>query len=107
MRDMNKHIVKTDDNQPFHTSGYAQVATGNRLGAASTVSFGRRQQIEESRTRVAAYRQSAIGRNFGVSQRAKAVDDASGRPAAIPSEGLGSAPAASLPPKSGPYNPFA
>ena len=59
---MNKHIVKTDDNQPFHTSGYAQVANGNRVGAVSTMSFERRQQIDQNRQKIGDYRRSTIGR---------------------------------------------
>lgn len=58
---MNKHIVKTDDNQLFHTSGYAQATNGNRIGAVSTSSFERRQQIEKNRQRVGGYKMSAIG----------------------------------------------
>ena len=61
MLDMNKYIVKTDDNQPFHTSGYAQTANGNRIGAVSTSSFERRQQIEKNRQRVGGYKMSTIG----------------------------------------------
>jgi len=74
MRDMNKHIVKADDNQPFHTSGYAQIATGNRIGSVSTISFEQRQKIELNRQKIAGYNRSAIGRSCGA-LRAKSVTD--------------------------------
>jgi len=72
MRNMNNHIVKADDNQPFHTSGYAQVATGNRMGSVSTMSFERRQQIEKNRQKINNYRQSVVG-SYRTSLRAKSV----------------------------------
>jgi len=74
MRDMNKHIVKADDNQPFHTSGYAQIATGNRIGSVSAVSFEQRQKIDLNRQKIAGYNRSVIGRNYGA-LRAKSVTD--------------------------------
>lgn len=61
--DMNKHIVKNDDEgaTPFHTHGFAKVASGNNLGAVSTTSFNERIQIESSRKLVGDYKRSALG----------------------------------------------
>jgi hypothetical protein len=60
MPDVSKRLIKLDD-RPFHTSGYAQVANGSRVGAVSTMSFERRQQIDQNRQRVGGYQRSAIG----------------------------------------------
>lgn len=61
MMDLNKHIVKNDDNKPFHSNGYAQVASGNRLGSTASISFDQRQQIEYNRRVIGGYNRSAIG----------------------------------------------
>lgn len=81
MLDLNKYIVKTDHNKPFHTSSYAQVANGNKLGATSTISFEKRQQIEKNRQKISNYRQSLIGNSYN-SIRPKSVETISdtGRP---------------------------
>jgi hypothetical protein len=71
MMDLNKHIVKNDDNKPFHSNGYAQVANGNRLGAVASVSFNQRQQIEYNRRVVGGYSRSAIGSLYNSTSRAR------------------------------------
>ena len=45
----------------FHSSGYAQVANGNRIGATSNISFNQRQVIESSRRIVGGYEYSKLG----------------------------------------------
>jgi len=65
---MNNHIVKADNSKPFHTSGYAVVANGNRVGAVSTMTFAQRQQIENNRQKIAGYGFSAMGRSNGAVQ---------------------------------------
>lgn len=70
--DLNKHIVTSDTNKPFHSSGYAQVATGNRLGSVANVSFNQRQQIDRNRRTIAGYNRSVIGSTYGA-LRAKPV----------------------------------
>jgi hypothetical protein len=102
MLDMNKHIVKTDDSKPFHTSGYATVANRDRVGSVSTLSFERRQQIEQNRQRVGNYRQSVIGSSYS-SLRPKTVAgaDVTNR-AAIMQSPRNSVPA----PKPQSYNPY-
>ena len=79
MMDLNSHIVKNDDNKPFHSSGFAQVATGNRIGSVGGDSFSRRQQIDRERRLVYGYNRSAIGGAYGV-LRAKSI---TGSPARV------------------------
>lgn len=71
--DLNKHIVtnatKADH---FHSNGYAIAANGQRIGSASYVSFGQRQQRGDGRQVVESYRNSRLGRSYGV-LRAKSV----------------------------------
>ncbi|MEI6228838.1 MAG: hypothetical protein WCP11_02360 [Candidatus Saccharibacteria bacterium] len=73
MLDMNKHIVKTDDDQSFHTSGYAVAANGNRIGSTSTESFQQRQERERNRQKIGSYRQSAVGLSYAAA-RPKTVE---------------------------------
>lgn len=62
--DLNKHIVTDDSSSLFHTSGYAQVANGNNLGAVNTQTFEQRQQIERNRQIVGGYSRSAMGQSY-------------------------------------------
>jgi hypothetical protein len=64
--DLNKHIVKNDDNAPLHSNGYAVVANGNRIGSTSGESFRQRQLVERNRRLVDNYRLSHIGNNRGI-----------------------------------------
>lgn len=68
MMDLNKHIVKNDDNKPFHSNGFAQIASGNRVGSVDNTSFSQRQQIENNRRLVYGYNRSVIGNPRGVSR---------------------------------------
>jgi hypothetical protein len=70
--DLNKHIITNDSNSLFHTSGYAQVANGNRLGAINTQTFEERQKIERNRQLIAGYNRSTIGQSYNM-VRAKPV----------------------------------
>ena len=65
MMDLNKHIAKNDNNKPFHSNGYAQVASGNRLGSTANISFNQRQQIDYNRRVIGGYNRSAIGSQHG------------------------------------------
>ena len=67
--DLNKHIITNDDNKPFHSNGYAQIAVGNRVGStAAHVSFNQRQQIDRNRRIIYGYNRSAIGNTYGASR---------------------------------------
>ena len=81
--DLNKHIVKSDNDSPLHSSGYAQIASGDRIGSTSSMSFEQRLQIERNRQVVGGYNRSAIGRSYGV-LRAKAVSNEVGRRGVLP-----------------------
>lgn len=59
--DINKHIIKVNDEEIFHSSGYAQVASGNNLGSTSSVTFNQRLQVEKNRSVIGSYRHSSIG----------------------------------------------
>jgi hypothetical protein len=61
MMDLNKHIVKNDNNKPFHSNGYAQVANGNQLGSTANISFNQRQQVKYNRRVIGGYNRSSIG----------------------------------------------
>lgn len=63
---LNKRIISNNDDKPFHSSGYAKIASGNRIGSVSAVSFGQRQQIDNSRSTVDLYKRSTIGNSYGV-----------------------------------------
>ncbi len=70
--DMNSHIVKPDDNKPFHSNGYAEIANANQIGSTSSLTFERRQSIESNRQVIGSYKRSSIGTTYSV-MRAKPV----------------------------------
>jgi hypothetical protein len=70
--DLNKHIVSNDTNKPFHSNGYARVATGNRVGSTSSETFLQRQRIDRSRQIIKGYNRSTIGSSYGA-MRARPV----------------------------------
>ncbi|NTW61416.1 hypothetical protein HGB24_01870 [Candidatus Saccharibacteria bacterium] len=71
--DLNKHII-TNGELPVHSNGYARVANGNRIGAASHESFERRLMLDSNRKIINSYRRSSIGSSYG-EQRAKAISN--------------------------------
>jgi hypothetical protein len=58
-------FVNNPDN-PFHTSGYASAANGNRMGSTSSQSFQQRERIEKNRRAIREYRSSIVARNSPV-----------------------------------------
>lgn len=100
--DLNKHIINNDTNSIFHTSGYAQVASGNRLGAINTQTFEERQRIERNRQLVAGYNRSSIGQSYGMMRARPVVNRGISRPSFQP---RGGAPHFSEP-KGRAYNPY-
>lgn len=58
---LHKFIGQPQDN-PFHSSGYAKVASGDSIGASSAETFGQRRHIERNRRAVGRYGDSLIGR---------------------------------------------
>jgi hypothetical protein len=66
-------VLKLDE-KPFHTNAYAKAMNAGRAGSTSTMSFEKRQQIEQNRQEIGSYRHSALGRT--VSEfRPKAITD--------------------------------
>ena len=49
----------------LHTSGFAEVANGNAMGASSSQSFAQRKQLERQRQHIGGSRQSMMGRAYG------------------------------------------
>ena len=85
-------VLKIDE-RPFHTSVYAQTVNAGHVGAASTVSFERRQQIEQNRQKIGGYRNSSLGRAAGEFKPKTAINSILSSPKA-PAE------------KPKPYNPY-
>ena len=56
--------------KPFHSSAYAAEANGERMGSTNTQSFAKRLDIERNRQVVRGYRESTIGRAYGVAKAA-------------------------------------
>ncbi|MFZ2125298.1 MAG: hypothetical protein WA087_00840 [Candidatus Saccharimonadales bacterium] len=109
--DLNKHIATNDNASHFHSSGYAKVAYGDRVGSTTTESFGMRRQIDASRQLIKGYHRSAIGNSYSA-VRAKPVSTdinrplgVNGRPSIQQYNAGGSMRVAS--PKLQSYNPYA
>ena len=66
--DMNKHVIVDENKSDFHSNGFATAANGNRVGAVSNITFGRRRQIERSRRVIDSYNSSNIGNVHAGSQ---------------------------------------
>lgn len=54
----------SDDKKPFHSSGYAEVAHGDSIGATSAQSFQERSRIDNNRQTVGKYHHSSVARNL-------------------------------------------
>lgn len=68
-----KRFMTRDKDDFLHSNGYARVASGGKIGSASTESFEKRLQIDNNRRIVGRYRSSTIGNPYGV-MRAKSID---------------------------------
>jgi hypothetical protein len=99
MLDLNKHIVKNDDNKPFHSNGFARIAVGNRVGSVGSMSFSRRQQIDRDRRLVYGYNRSAIGSNYGELRAKPSLQQHNSQPVLVPQRPVSPSPQS--------YNPFA
>lgn len=58
--DINKFVNPNQDRSLFHTSGYAEVAHGNSIGATSAQSFQQRRHLERNRRSVRRYGDSML-----------------------------------------------
>jgi len=62
---IHRFINQHDPEKPFHSSGYARTAHGDRIGSASTQSFSERARVERSRQAVRKYHDSHVARGHG------------------------------------------
>jgi len=53
-------FARTPDEKPFHSSAYAKVARGARIGSTTPQPFSERTRIEKNRRAVASYRDSYV-----------------------------------------------
>lgn len=68
MINLNKHIaIPIPEQDAFHSSGFAKVASGNRVGTVSRDTFAQRRQADINRRVISNYRQSNIGQNYATS----------------------------------------
>lgn len=65
----------SDSKKPFHSSGYAEIAHGNSIGATSSQSFQERSRIDNNRQTVGKYHQSFVARN----SKGRVLGDSTGR----------------------------
>lgn len=59
--------------KPFHTSGYAKAAHGDRIGAVSAQSFSQRLSVHQTRQSVRAYKESMVARGSNIPKMASPV----------------------------------
>ncbi|HRN96826.1 MAG TPA: hypothetical protein PLZ58_00010 [Candidatus Saccharibacteria bacterium] len=110
---MNKHIVTNEESgaTPFHTHGFAKVASGDRLGAVSPTSFEERIKLENSRKLVGGYQRSTLGSTYNPT-RPRVARPNSTRPGgnsrtAAPGRGVGIPKRSFREPPTRGYNPYA
>lgn len=85
--DLNQHVaIPVPKQDAFHSSGFAKIASGNRVGAVSRETFAQRRQLDINRRIINNYRQSNFGQNYAT-------------PVANPTEPSPSGPPADLQPK--------
>ncbi len=56
-----KRIMKDKKGDIVHSSGYAKVQSGERIGSTSVEGFMKRQRIDANRNYVQSYRDSKVG----------------------------------------------
>ncbi len=110
--DLNNHIVKPDDDKPFHSNGYAVVAQGNQIGSTASISFEQRQLIDRNRKIIDNYHRSAIGGTYGALRAKPVAEHQIDRSTIRRGQSLGQRPGLSSQkrfsePQSRTYNPYA
>lgn len=60
---INKFIGTNSDEKPFHSSGYAQVSQGERIGSVSAETFSQRQATQKNRQLIGHYKDARISQN--------------------------------------------
>lgn len=64
--DLNKYVINNDNSKPFHSSGFARIANGDRVGSTGGDSYSQRQQIDNNRRIIYGYNRSVIGSAYSV-----------------------------------------
>lgn len=100
------NIDDKERSKMFHSSGYADVASGNIIGSVDNTSFLDRQKLEFNRKIIAGYNRSNLGMSYGA-LRAKQVsgEDRITRPVDPPLRRFNGVN--SMPLSTRKYNPFA
>lgn len=58
------HLAPDENKSEFHTSAFAKVATGDRVGSASPKTFSQLRQLDRNRRIIGNYRSSNIGNSY-------------------------------------------
>ena len=58
-------FVNDNEDKPFHSSGYAEVAHGSSIGSTSSESFAKRHKTEQNRQHIRRYSDSSVARGAG------------------------------------------
>ena len=73
-----------DANKPFHSNGYAEVANGLSIGAASAETFQQRYRIDQNRKIIPQYRNSLIASAYDSKPVSQPSDQQSPRSSSSP-----------------------
>ena len=108
--DLNKHIITSDTNKPFHSNGFAIVANGDHFGATDNTTFEQRKQISRNRRIINDYKRSAIvDASFKanpVGNRGVGIRSIPRRPSLKQRDGVNVSPRKFVEPTQRTYNPF-
>lgn len=61
-----KPIVNHYTDKPFHSSGYAQIANGGRIGSTDVTSYAMRRSVDNNRRKISPYQRSIVGNTRSV-----------------------------------------
>lgn len=56
-----KPTINHHTDRPFHSSGYAQIANGGRIGSTDVTSYAMRRSVENNRRKISPYQRSILG----------------------------------------------
>ena len=71
-----QRTAKTSTSDVMHSNGYANVENANSFGASDSTTFSERQQIEQNRQHVRAYKNSTVAMGGGMRERSQSQEDA-------------------------------
>ena len=67
-------FVHNNDEKPFHSSGYAEAAHGDKIGSTTHQTFEQRMRIEKNRSTIRQYRDSLVARERDAHHRHRKKD---------------------------------